>query len=135
MADPVSWFAIETGWRVLDADGVEVGAVDEVTGDDNKDIFDGIAIESGLFSKPRYVPSESVGRIFEGEVHLKIRKADVERLAEYEEPPTSAEIEPEKASLLARAEGDLIDRTRSRPEPVPFLRRLRVRLDRLFRGS
>src|SRR5205085_11166814 len=29
MADPVSWLMIEPGWKVLDADGEEVGAVDE----------------------------------------------------------------------------------------------------------
>ena len=44
MADPVSWLLIEAGWKVLAADGSEVGKVDEVTGDSNADIFDGLAI-------------------------------------------------------------------------------------------
>jgi hypothetical protein len=132
--DPVSWFVVEPGWRVLDANGEEVGAVDEVTGDSGKDIFDGLAIESGLFSKPRYVPSELVGQILDGEIHLTIDKARVEQLAEYKEPPSSEEILPEKASIFARAEGALVYPTRSRELRVPFLRRVRVRLDRLFRG-
>ena len=33
VADPVSWKVIERGWHVFDADGNEVGKVDEITGD------------------------------------------------------------------------------------------------------
>jgi hypothetical protein len=39
MADPVSWFVIEPGWKVVDADGEQVGTVDEVVGDSGDDIF------------------------------------------------------------------------------------------------
>ncbi len=74
MPDPVSWLMIRPGWKVFAADGSEVGAVDEVAGDDDHDIFDGLAIATSAFGKPRYVPSEQVGRIFEGEVHLTISR-------------------------------------------------------------
>ena len=57
MADPVSWLLIETGWKVIDVDGGEVGEVDEVVGDSGADIFDGLAIATSMFGKPRYVPS------------------------------------------------------------------------------
>ena len=33
MGDPVSWFVIEPGWKVVDSGGEEVGSVDEVVGD------------------------------------------------------------------------------------------------------
>ena len=125
---------IDAGWKVLAAEGSEVGKVDEVTGDSNADIFDGLAIATSALGKPRYVPSELVGQILEGEIHLTIDKARVEQLGEYREPPSSEEILPEKASILARGESALVYRTRSRELNVPFLRRLRVRLDRLFRG-
>jgi hypothetical protein len=95
MADPVSWFMIRPGWKVVAADGSEVGAVDEVAGDDGHDIFDGLAIATSAFGKPRYVPSEQVGQIFEGEVHLTLTREQAEALGEYLEPATSARIEPD----------------------------------------
>jgi hypothetical protein len=95
MADPVSWLMIEPGWKVLAADGSEVGEVDEVAGDSGHDIFDGLAIATSAFGKPRYVPSEQVGEITEGTVQLKLTGEQVDRLGEYLEPATSAEIEPE----------------------------------------
>jgi hypothetical protein len=72
-----------------------VGAVDEVAGDDGHDIFDGLAIATSALGKPRYVPSEQVGQILEGEVHLTLTQAEVDALGEYLEPATSAEIEPD----------------------------------------
>jgi hypothetical protein len=80
---------------VLAADGSEVGEVDEVAGDSGHDIFDGLAIATSAFGKPRYVPSEQVGEITEGTVQLKLTGEQVDRLGEYLEPATSAEIEPE----------------------------------------
>ena len=57
--DPVAWRVIEQGWTVLDADGNEVGKVDQVTGDFNADIFDGITVGDGgtVLTRARYVPS------------------------------------------------------------------------------
>ncbi len=66
MPDPASWLVIEKGWKVQAADGSEVGTVAETLGDENRDIFDGLAVSTGLLSKPVYVPSEQVGEIVEG---------------------------------------------------------------------
>ena len=68
--DPVSWFVVEPGWKIIAADGDEVGTVHELLGDPERDIFDGIAVSTGALTKPTYVPSEQVGEIREGEVHL-----------------------------------------------------------------
>jgi hypothetical protein len=95
MADPVSWLMIEPGWKVFASDGGEIGKVDEVAGDDGHDIFDGLAVATSAFGKPRYVPAEQVAQIFEGEVHLSLTNEQAERLGEYLEPATSAEIEPD----------------------------------------
>jgi hypothetical protein len=95
MADPVSWLMIEPGWKVVASDGAEIGKVDEVAGDDGHDIFDGLAVAKSAFGKPRYVPAEQVAQIFEGEVHLSLTSEQAERLGEYLEPATSAEIEPD----------------------------------------
>ena len=70
MADPVSWFVVEPGWKIVAADGDEVGTVHEMLGDPERDIFDGIAVSTGALAKPTYVPSEQVGEICEGEVRL-----------------------------------------------------------------
>ena len=68
--DPASWLVIEPGWRVADADGNEVGRIEQVLGDPNADIFSGLLISTGLFTGHRFVPSEDVGPITEGRVHL-----------------------------------------------------------------
>src|SRR5947209_12607959 len=86
---------IRAGWKVVAADGGEVGEVDEVAGDDTEDIFDGLAIATSAFGKPRYVPAEQVEQITDGVVHLSLTHAQVEQLGEYLEPATSAEIEPD----------------------------------------
>jgi sporulation protein YlmC with PRC-barrel domain len=70
VSDPVSWFLIEPGWEVVDADGESVGKVQEVVGDPDRDIFDGLQVTSGLLSESRYVPGEEVGEITEGRVQL-----------------------------------------------------------------
>jgi len=102
MADPVAWTVIERGWNVFDAGGDDIGRVDQITGDHNADIFDGITISSGsAFSTPRYVPSEHVAQILSGEVHLSISRDEVENLPAYSEP-TAERILPESASWWRR---------------------------------
>ena len=105
MPDPVAWTVIERGWKVFDAAGDEIGHVDEITGDENVDIFDGLTISHGVLSKPRYVPSENVVQIFDGEVHLSLSHADVEKLAAFTEPPVQEEVLPESASWWRRLFG------------------------------
>jgi hypothetical protein len=83
MGDPVSWLLIEPGWKVVDAEGENVGRVEEVTGDSNADIFDGIAFASGALARPKYVPAEQVDSIEEGVVRLTVGKAAVGALTEY----------------------------------------------------
>ena len=101
MADPVAWTVIEHGWKVFDAAGDEIGHVDEITGDENVDIFDGLTISKGALSKPKYVPAESVAQILEGEVHLSLARDQVESLEDYTEP-IEEEILPEKSRWYQR---------------------------------
>jgi uncharacterized protein (UPF0248 family) len=69
--DPVSWKVVEQGWKVLDEQGEEVGHVQEITGDPEADIFDGVEISHGVLSQTEYVPSERVVEIREGEVIVR----------------------------------------------------------------
>jgi Uncharacterized protein conserved in bacteria (DUF2171) len=95
---------IEPGWRVEGSDGEELGRVEEVSGDEGADIFDGLAVAGGVMSRPRYVPAEQVAGIVDGTVTLTLDREAFEQLTEYREPPESERIEPDKASLLQRAE-------------------------------
>jgi hypothetical protein len=103
MADPVSWLMIEPGWRVDAADGAAVGRVEEVTGDSNADIFDGLAISFDALGRQHYVPAEQVGAITQGVVELQLTEAQIAKLGEFEEPAEEIDIEPDKASVGTRA--------------------------------
>ena len=133
MNDPVSWFVIEPGWKVVDAEGQEVGSVDEVAGDSSDDIFNGLSISMSLLGKPRYVPSEQVGTITEGRIHLKLTKDQIAHLDEFKEPATTAEILPEEAGALRRAEATVEAPIHSHGERLNFLTRIRHALRRTFR--
>jgi uncharacterized protein YrrD len=80
---PVSWFVIEPGWKVATSDGKDVGTVHEVIGDEDADIFDGLAVSTGLLRRPRYVPAESVGEITDGHVRLTVTADAFEHLDEH----------------------------------------------------
>jgi hypothetical protein len=64
MADPVSWLMIERGWDVVDTNGDSIGKVDEVLGDDEADIWDGLTVSG------EYVPAEDVAQIVAGRITL-----------------------------------------------------------------
>ena len=84
MADPVAWKVAERGWSVLASDGGEVGKIDQVLGDPEADIFDGLAVATGgVLDRPRYVPAEQVGKIEEGAFHLAIDSDAFARLEPY----------------------------------------------------
>ena len=57
---PISWLALEKGTPVVAADGEEVGKVREVIADEQKDIFSGVTVDTGLLSEPRFVPAEMI---------------------------------------------------------------------------
>jgi hypothetical protein len=94
VADPVSWLVVEPGWKVVAADGEEIGRVEEVVGDANEDIFNGLAISTSLVGKPKYVPAERVTGIVEGEIRLDLAADAVEHLDDHDLQPPSAELRP-----------------------------------------
>jgi len=132
MSDPVSWFMIEPGWQVVDSGGKEIGVVDEIVGDSSDDIFNGLSISVSLLGKPRYVPSEQVATITEGQVGLQLSKDQIERLGEFREPPTTAEILPEDAGRLRRAEAAVEAPIHAHRERLNILTRIRHAIRRLL---
>ena len=141
--DPVSWLLIRQGWKVVSSDGAEVGNVDEVVGDDEHDIFDGLAVATSALGKPRYVPSEQVGEITDGVVRLKVAQADVARLGEYLEPATSAVIEPDDKRGLGETigadvrdvEAKVLAPTQRHEHSMNVWRRITFWLERTFHRS
>jgi sporulation protein YlmC with PRC-barrel domain len=90
VSDPVAWILIEPGWKVFDSGGKHVGHVEEVEGDPNADIFNGLLISTGLFGGKRYVPAEQIGLITEGGAHLTLTGDEVKRLSADSGPPGAA---------------------------------------------
>jgi hypothetical protein len=107
MSDPVSWLLIEPGWSVVDEGGGDAGRVEAVTGDSNADIFDGLAIASGMFARPRYVEAAQVAEITQGRVRLSLDRDAIAALPEYEDPAASIAVEPDAPSRVERAEARL----------------------------
>lgn len=97
--DPVSWLLIEKGWRVVDRDGRELGHVDDVVGDTNKDIFNGLSVSPGFLRQTRYVPAERVAEITERCVVLDVDSRSFQRLDEHGSVPPSLEIRSDTTDL------------------------------------
>jgi hypothetical protein len=92
VADPVSWLVVEAGWTVVSADGEEIGKVDEIVGDTGEDIFNGLAVATGMLGKPKYIPAERVSEIVEGEVRLDLPSSAVDHLDDHDPQPPSAQF-------------------------------------------
>jgi hypothetical protein len=107
----ISWKSIEHDWAVECSDGETIGKVFLVVGDENADIFDGVAFthHGGAFvfhnyaDRPHYVAAEQVASIDPGVVRLSISSEEAAGLPVHD-PPESAEIEPEGAGKVERVE-------------------------------
>jgi len=132
MGNPVSWLAIQPGWKVLAADGSEIGEVDEVTGDERTDIFDGLSIAVSALGQPRYATAEQIASIEDGAVRLTLDHVQAEQLAQYEQPATSVEIEPDDhdglldrvAADVRQVEGNIVEPTQDHEHPFNIWTRL-----------
>jgi hypothetical protein len=110
----ISWKSIEHDWAVECSDGETIGKVFLVVGDENADIFDGLAItQHGGFAfhnyvdRPHYIEAAKVGEIDDsGRVSLTIT-ADEARSLPLHDPPASAEISSEESSIVDRARDEI----------------------------
>jgi len=110
----VSWKVIQHGWSVRSSDGEHIGVVFLVVGDENEDIFDGLAITHhkgfavhNYADRPRYLEASQVATIDDsGEVTLTITAEDAKGLPVHD-PPVSAEVVPEDASLVDRMRSEI----------------------------
>jgi uncharacterized protein YrrD len=81
---PISWLALEKGTPVVATGGEEVGKVREVIADEQKDIFSGVTIDTGLLSEPRFVPAEVIEVMTDEVVKLVITAQRAKDLKPYE---------------------------------------------------
>jgi hypothetical protein len=100
---PVSWTAIAQGAIVVAADGQEVGKVQEVTGDEDADIFDGLVVSAGLGRRPHYVAAERVTHMTEDRVETSLSAEEAASLPPYDEPVTTSVRADEGGGVVARA--------------------------------
>lgn len=94
--DPVSWLQIAQGWSVVTSDGVSIGAVEQIEGDKQEDIFDGLAVQLAPPGQLVYVPGEQVGLIYPGQVTLKIASSEADALEAFQAPPPETKWLPGK---------------------------------------
>ena len=100
--DPVSWLQIEPGWNVLTVEGEAFGAVAQVAGSKEEDIFDGLAVQPPGSTGLVYVPGEQVSAIYPGRVLSKITGVQAAELGPYSESPPQKALRPRPESLTAR---------------------------------
>jgi hypothetical protein len=103
---PISWKGIGAGARLVTADGQEIGRVEEVAGDPQADIFDGLVVSlaghhAGHRDK-RYVAAERVGRIWPDRVEVDLGADEAARLPAYTEPKSVTWSASESGRITAR---------------------------------
>jgi hypothetical protein len=81
--DPISYLLLEKGTDVVSADGERVGTVQHVLGDEEKDIFDGLVIDTKLGPGGlRFVDAPQIAELREDAAVLTVAAADVPALPE-----------------------------------------------------
>jgi hypothetical protein len=90
LGPPESYLALEHRTPVFSSDGVQVGHVTRVLGDEEEDVFDGIVIEDHLGpGGHRFVAADDIDDIYRDGVLLKL---DREQAAHLPEPPPSTPV-------------------------------------------
>lgn len=81
---PIAWSGLEHGTSVYASDGEEVGKISDVIADEQKDIFAGIAVRTGLFESDLFVPADLIAELTKDAVRLTISANEVEDLEPHE---------------------------------------------------
>ena len=77
MADePISWMTLASGTPIVTSDGEELGKVQEVIADRQKDIFSGVTFRDGVLGGDQFVPAALVETIAADRVTLTASAAE-----------------------------------------------------------
>jgi hypothetical protein len=81
---PLAWKAMPYRAKVYAADGTEIGTAESLLGDEEEDIFHGIAVKAGG-GRVVEIPAARVKRITAKGVETDLAEADVAQLETYKE--------------------------------------------------
>jgi hypothetical protein len=90
---PISYLVLAEGTPVVTRDGHEVGTVKRVLAVEEKDIFDGIVIDTA--EGERFAEAESVGSLYEHQAVLALDAAAAAHLPEPRANPPAVTAEPD----------------------------------------
>jgi uncharacterized protein YrrD len=98
LGEPSSYLTLEPGVPVYSSDGQELGNVEHVLAAEDKDVFDGIIIDTSVLpGGHRFVDAPQVDRIHERGVVLTVATADADHLPEPSESPPAVSATPDDA--------------------------------------
>jgi uncharacterized protein YrrD len=96
LGPPGSYMTLSAGTPVYSSDGRELGQVEHVLAEPDKDIFDGIVIDTSVLpGGNRFVDAPEVDAIHERGVVLAVDAAGAEALPEPSENPATMSAEPD----------------------------------------
>lgn len=81
----IAWLALESGTAIHSSDGEQIGKVDQVIADRQKDIFSGITFKPGVMSNAVFIPADSIENLTKSSVHLSLSKDETDALEPYED--------------------------------------------------
>jgi uncharacterized protein YrrD len=103
LGPPGSYMTLRPGVLVYSSDGRELGEVEHVLAEPDKDIFDGIVIDTSVLpGGNRFVDAPEVVEIYERGVVLGVDRSAAEQLPEPSENPATMSATPDDT-----AEGEL----------------------------
>lgn len=93
---PGSYITLQPGVAVYASDGEQLGVVEHVLAEPDKDIFDGIVLDTSVLSGGhRFVDAPQVGEIHERGVLLSLDRAAADQLPEPSENPAAMDATPD----------------------------------------
>lgn len=105
---PISYMVLAPGTRVESSDGVEIGAVHEVLQVPEKDVFDGIIVDTP--AGRRFVDGPEVAELYEQLVVLKIGSEAAAQLPKPGENPATMSVSPDDAAGVTTPAGNAMRR-------------------------
>ena len=82
---PISWMALTSGTPIVASDGAELGRVQDVVADREKDIFSGVTFSEGLRGGIRFVPAALIDLITDSSLTLTVTEEEAgQKIEPYE---------------------------------------------------
>jgi hypothetical protein len=83
--DQLSWRATPYQAPVLDSEQNQIGTAESLLGDENADIFHGLAVKLSHHGRLVEVPADQIARITLAAIHTNVKPSEVDGLEPYTE--------------------------------------------------